>query len=99
MEFEPKWSKSEGERQLPYDITYIYNLIYGINELSTEKEQTHGHGGHTCGCQEERGVSGMDWEFGVGRCKILYLEWISNGILLCRTGNYIWSLVMGHDGR
>ena len=22
--------------------------------------------------------SGMDWEFGVGRCKLLNLEWISN---------------------
>ena len=21
----------------------------------------------------------MDWEFGVGRCKLFYLEWISNG--------------------
>ena len=27
-----KWSKSERERQIPYDITYIWNLIYGTNE-------------------------------------------------------------------
>ena len=26
--------------------------------------------------------SGMDWEFGVSRCKLLHLEWISNEILL-----------------
>ena len=26
--------------------------------------------------------SGMDGEFGVGRCKLLHLEWISNGVLL-----------------
>ena len=30
------------------------------------------------------GGSGMDWELGVNRCKLLLLEWISNGILLCR---------------
>ena len=30
----------------------------------------------------------MDWEFGVNRCKLLHLEWISNEILLCSTGNY-----------
>ena len=36
----------------------------------------------------------MDWEFGVSRCKLLYLEWISNEILLYSTGDYIWSLVM-----
>ena len=34
----PEWSKSEEERQIPYDITYIWNLIYGTNELSTEKK-------------------------------------------------------------
>ena len=27
-----KWSKSERERQIPYDITYMWNLIYGTNE-------------------------------------------------------------------
>ena len=42
--------------------------------------------------------SGMDWESGVGRCKLLHLEWISNEILLYSTGNYIQSLVMEHDG-
>ena len=30
----------------------------------------------------------MDWEFGVNRCKLLPLEWISNEILLYSTGNY-----------
>ena len=43
------------------------------------------------------GGSGMDWESGVNRCKLLPLEWISNGILLYSTGNYVWSLVMEHD--
>ena len=31
--------------------------------------------------------SGVDWEFGVGRCKLLHLEWISNELLLYSTGN------------
>ena len=35
------------------------------------------------------GGSGIDWEFGVSRCKLMPLEWISNEILLCSTGNYI----------
>ena len=25
-----------------------------------------------------RGGRGMDWESGVGRCKLLHLEWINN---------------------
>ena len=24
------------------------------------------------------GEGGMDWEFGIRRCKLLYIEWISN---------------------
>ena len=39
----------------------------------------------------------MDWEFGVNRCKLLPLEWISNEILLYSTGNYVQSLMMEHD--
>ena len=42
--------------------------------------------------------SGMDWESGISRCKLLPLEWISNEILLYSSGNYIQSLVMEHDG-
>ena len=35
----------------------------------------------------------MDWEFGISRCKLLHLEWISNEILLYCTGKYIQSLL------
>ena len=35
------------------------------------------------------GGSGMDGLLGVNRCKLLPLEWISNEILLCSTGNYV----------
>ena len=35
------------------------------------------------------GGSGMDCEFGVNRCKLLLLEWISNEILLCSNWNYV----------
>uniref|UniRef100_A0A8D0K6M8 DUF1725 domain-containing protein n=1 Tax=Sus scrofa TaxID=9823 RepID=A0A8D0K6M8_PIG len=74
------------KRQIPYDITYIWNLIYGTNEPFHRKE-THALGEQTCGCQV--GGSGMDWESGVNRCKLLHLEWMSNEILLYSTGNYI----------
>ena len=39
----PEGSKSERERQTPYDITYIWNLIYGTNEPLHRKEN-HGLG-------------------------------------------------------
>lgn len=45
------------------------------------------------------GISGMDRVFGVGRCNLLHLEWISNEVLLCTTGNYSQSLEVDHDER
>ena len=62
-------------------------LKYGTNE-SFHRKETHGRGEQTSGCQGGVG-SGMDWESGVNRCKLLHLEWISNEILLHGTGNYI----------
>ena len=44
------------------------------------------------------GSSGMDGEFGVGRCKQICLEWISNGVLLYSTGDCVQSLGTEHDG-
>ena len=43
--------------------------------------------------------SGKDREFGVGRCNLLYLECISNGVLLYSTGNSVQSLGLEHDGK
>ena len=45
-----------------------------------------------------RGV-GMDGEFGVGRCKLLHLEWIGCEALLRSMGSSIQSLGMDHEGR
>ena len=41
----------------------------------------------------------MDREFGVSKCKLFHLEWISDEILLYSIENYIWSLGIEHDGR
>ena len=67
--------------------------------LSSKQKQTHRHGEQTHGCQRGGRRSGMDWEFGVGKCKLLHLEWISNEVLLYSTGNYIQSLGIEYDGR
>ena len=45
----------------------------------------------------QREGNGMDMEF--GRCKLLYLEWISNEVLLYSTGSYVQSLGLEHDRR
>ena len=44
---------------------------------------------------------GMDWEFGVSRCRLLYIymEWISNTVLLYSTGNSIQYPVINCNGK
>ena len=39
------------------------------------------------------------WRIGVGKCRLLHVEWISIEVLLYSTGNYIKSLGIEHDGR
>ena len=61
---------SQKEKGKKHMIAHIWNLIYGTNEPVHRKEN-HGLGEQTCGCQGEGGGSGMDWESGVNRCKLL----------------------------
>ena len=68
--------------------------------LSMKQKQTHRHREQTCGCQGERGRGGgMDWEFGVSRCKLLHIEWIHNNVLLYSTGNYIQYPEINNNGK
>ena len=32
---------------------------------------------------------GMEWQFRISRCKLLYIEWINNKVRLYSTGNFI----------
>ena len=45
------------------------------------------------------GRKGMEWEFGVSTCKLLYIEWINNKVLLHSKGNYIQYSVKRHNGK
>ena len=89
----------KSEKQIPYDIAYMWNLKYGKMNLSMKQKETHGHREQICGRKGEEGGRGMDWEFGVSRCKVLHLKRINNKDLLRRTGNYIHSPGINHDGK
>ena len=47
--------------------------------------------------REGYGKKGL--EFGISRCKLLYIGWINNKVLLCSTGNYIQYSVINHNGK
>ena len=78
------------------------DVKYGTNNPIYKTETDHGHGEKTCDCHGGRreGVGWMEFEeFEIDRCKLLHLEWISNGVLLYSTGNNVQSLGLEHDGR
>ena len=49
--------------------------------------------------KEGEGGSGMNREFGVGRCKLLHLECISNEVLLIAKGTITIVNLLQNDGR
>ena len=49
---------------------------------------------------KEEEVGGRDGvESWVSRCKLLYIAWINNKVLLYSTGNYIQYPVINHNGK
>ena len=70
MPFAATWMELEAlilseirEKQMPYDITHIWYLIYSTNELFHRKEN-HGLGEQTCSCQG--GGEGVGWTGNLG---------------------------------
>ena len=67
--------------------------------LCTKQKQIRDRGERTCGCPW---AGAREWDglgVGVGRCKHLHLEWISNGVIPHSTENYVQSLGVTPDGR
>ena len=50
---------------------------------SMKQQQNHRHREQICGCQVGGGEGGMDLEFGISRCTLVYIGWI-NKVLLYR---------------
>ena len=71
------------KRQIPYDITPMWNLKYDTNELIYETE-THSQTQRAdlWGPKGRWDGRGKQWEFGVCRCKLVNTEWISSKVLL-----------------
>ena len=77
----------------------MWNLNITHMNLFTEQKQTHRHKRQTYGYQRENAGGETDWEFGISGCKLLYIEWINNKVLLYSTGNHIQYPVISHNGK
>ena len=47
----------------------------------------------------DRGGRRLNWEFEIRKCKLVYIEWINNKVLLYTTGNYIQYPVINQNGK
>ena len=69
----------------------MWNLRYDTNEPIYETE-TDPQTEYRLVVAEGKGGAGRKvWEFGISRCKLVYIGWINNKVLLYIPGNYIQS--------
>ena len=74
-DYHTKWSKSDRERQISYDIAYMWNLKKMIKmNLYTKQKQTHRLREWTYGTKGERWRGGLACEFGIDMYTLLYLK-------------------------
>ena len=67
----------------------MWNLKYDTNEPIYETEtESQTIEDRLLVAKGEGGGRGKDWEFGISRCKLFYIEWINNKFPLYSTGNY-----------
>ena len=96
-DYHVKWN-SQKEKDKHYVLSFIcetkiwHKWIYqwNRNRLTDTKYRL---------CQGGVGCEGMNWELGIIRCKLLYIEWINNKVLLYSRGNYIQYLIINHNGK
>ena len=75
----------------------MWDLKYGTNDPICKTELDQGLVDIRLVVAGGCGGSGMDTAFGVGRCTLFHLEWISHGVLLYHTETYV--LGLEHVGR
>ena len=64
-DYHAKWSQKEKDKY--HTMSLLWSQKYDTNKLSMK--QTHRPREQTCGCWVGGGTEGMDWEFGISKCK------------------------------
>ena len=89
-DFHTKWNNSDRERQIPYEITNLWNLIKMIQKnLLTKQKQTQRFQSQIYSYQGANVVGGMDWGSGIGTYTLLYITPVYNKDLLNSLGTSI----------
>ena len=65
---------SQKEKYKYHDVIYTWDLTYGTNELIYDIEADKYRQQTLCLPRGRGNERGMDWEFRISRCKLLYIE-------------------------
>ena len=79
--------KKVSVRQMLYDITYMWNLNMTQINISTKQKQTQTWRTDVWLPTGRGRGRGKEWELGISRCKLVYMTWINNQVLMYSTGN------------
>ena len=89
----------ERERQIPHDITCMWNLKYDTEEPIHETETDSQTERTALWLPRGRGGGrGMEWEAGVSRCQLSRIGW-RNKVLLYSTENCTQYLTINHKAK
>ena len=72
LEIITKWSKSDRERQIPYDITYMWSLKYDTNQLIYKTETDSQNRRTDLWLLGEWGAEGEGWVGSLGSADANY---------------------------
>ena len=67
----------------------MWNLKYDTSELIYETDRNTDIENRLWLPRGRRARKGRSGSFGLSRCKLVYIEWMNNKVLLHSTGNYI----------
>ena len=81
------------ERQIPCDLTDMWNVKHDTNEPIYEREMEQ-----TGGCQGRELKEGCSGRLGLADTSFIY-RMDNNKVLLYSTGNYIQYFVITHNGK
>ena len=99
-DYHTKQSKTERERPIPSDITYMWNLkIQYKSTYLQNKTRLTDIENRLVVAKGEGGKGGKEWEFRISRGKLLYIGWINKKVILYSTGNHIQYSVTNHNGK
>ena len=93
------YHKSERNRKTNAIWCHLYVGSKIWHKRTTEQKQTQRYREQTYNAKGLGGGGGMDWELGIGSCKLVHIEWINNKVLLYSTGDYIQYPVKKHNGK